>query len=251
MLLVAVIIIAAGASIYFLTFYKKVEVGDTVLLNFTAYLDTGEIIDTTFEEVALDDTQPKVWWFRLRATYEPLSIVVGEGVLPPDLEMALIGMNEGEKKEVAIPPERGWGLRDPEKVMEILLVQTLEKEEEVPLEDFTQRLNQDPVVGERYQLQDLTIVVLEVAEEKVKFQYELEVGQEVYLPLGNATVTEETETEYTLLLSPAVGDAVYNPYLGQGIVIEVREDAMVVDFNPVLAGETINYTIWVVEIEKA
>ncbi|KYK31330.1 MAG: FKBP-type peptidyl-prolyl cis-trans isomerase [Theionarchaea archaeon] len=250
-LLAVVIVIAAGAGIYFLMFYKTVEVGDTVFIDFTAYLDTGEIIDTTFEEVALDDTQPKVWWFRLRATYEPLKIVAGEGTLPLDLEMALIGMHEGEKKEVAIPPERAWGLRDPEKVIEISLVQSLEKEEEVPLEEFTERLRQDPVPDERYQLQDLTIVVLEVTEGKVKFRYELEEEQEIYIPLGNATVTGETDTEYELTLSPALGDTVYSAYLGQGIVIEIREDAMLVDFNPLLAGETINYTFWVVEIEKA
>lgn len=246
-ILAVIIVIAAVTSIYFLAFYKTVEVGDVVLINYTAHLDTGEVFDTTFEEVALDDMQPKVWWFRLRATYEPLKLVVGQGSMAPDIEMALIGMREGEKKEIAIPPERAFGLRDPEKVQEIPLVQTLAKEEQVPVEEFTERLGEEPVPDERYQLQELTILVLEVTEDTVRFIYEFEVGQEIYITLGNAVVTGETDTEYEITLAPSVGDIV----LGQGVVIEVGEDAMLVDFNPLLAGETLHYTIWVVEIEKA
>ena len=67
--LAIIIIIAAAASIYVLMGHETIEVGDTIRINYTAHLDTGEIFDTTFEEVALDDTQPKVWWFRIRATY--------------------------------------------------------------------------------------------------------------------------------------------------------------------------------------
>ena len=246
-LLAAVAIVAVGAGVYFFAFYKTVEVGDTVRINYTAYLDTGEIIDTTFEEVAMDQIQPKVWWFKIRATYEPLEIVVGQGTLASDIEMALIGMREGQEKEVIIPPERGWGLRDPSKIQEIPLVQTLEKEEEVPIEEFKERLKQDPVLDERYSLQDLTILVLEVKEETVRFIYELEIGQEIYITFGNAVVTGETENAYEITLSSELGDII----MGQGIVIEIGEDAMLVDFNPVLAGETLHYTIWVVEIEKA
>ncbi len=250
-IIVFAIIIVAGISIYFLKFYKTVQVGDTVLINYTIYLDTGEIIDTTLEEVAMDDAQPKIWWFRLRASYEPLKVVIGEGTLPPDLEMALIGMREGERKEVAIPPERAYGSRNPDKIKEIQLLQTLNKEEKVSVDEFKQRLQKDPVPDEQYQLQDLTILVKEVAEDTVRFVYELEIGQEIQLLLGSATVTGETETEYEITLTPSLGDTVYSAYYGQGRVIEIREDAMLVDFNPLLAGETIHYTVWVVQIEKA
>lgn len=246
-ILAVVIIIAGGAGIYFLMVYKSVEVGDTLYINYNFYLDTGEIVDTTFEDVAMDDTKPKVWWFRLRATYEPLKIVVGDGTLPPDLELALIGMHEGQQKEVSIPPEKAYGYKDPEKITEIPLIQTLNKEEEVPLEDFKDRIGEDPVPDERYKFQDLTIHVLEVTEDKVRFTYELQVGQEIHISLGKAVVSAETETEFEVTLQPSVGDVV----LGQGIVIEIGEDAMLVDFNPLLAGETLNYTIWVVTIEKA
>ena len=98
----ALVVLIAGTSIYFLVFSKTIEVGDTVLVNYTGYVETGEIFDTTFEDVAMDDSQPKVWWFKLKAHYEPLKIVLGRGNVLPDFEMALIGMREGGKKEIII-----------------------------------------------------------------------------------------------------------------------------------------------------
>jgi FKBP-type peptidyl-prolyl cis-trans isomerase 2 len=245
-----IIAIAGGAGIYFLMFHKTVQVGDTVFLDYVAYLDTGEVFDTTLEKVAMDDTQPKVWWFTLRATYEPMRTVIGQGLMPPDIEMMLIGMHEGEKKEISILPEKAFGLRDPDKVKEIPLIQTIDKEEEITVEEFMQKLRQEPVPDETYELQGSRIHVVEVTEEKVKLVYELERGQKITIALGNATVTGETETEYEITLDPSLGEYIATPF-GQGIIIEIGENAMLVDFNYPLAGETLHYTIWVVRIEKA
>jgi FKBP-type peptidyl-prolyl cis-trans isomerase 2 len=250
-LAVVVIICIAITGIYYVQFRKAVEVGDTILVNYTAYLDTGEIIDTSFEEIAYDDTQPKVWWFRLRASYEPLKVEVGQGNLLPDFEIALVGMHVGEKKEITIPPERAYGFSDSSKIVEFALVRKLKKEEEVPRAEFADRLMKDPVAGEHYQFQGFTILVTEVTEDVVKFRYELQVGQEIYIGLGNAIVTGEDETEFEISLNPTLGDVISYSYYGQGTIIELTEDAMVVDFNSPLAGETLHYTIWIVEIQKA
>jgi FKBP-type peptidyl-prolyl cis-trans isomerase 2 len=245
-----IIIVVAIAGIYYLKFYKTVEMGDTVYVNYTGSLDTGEIFDTTLEAVAMDDSQPKVWWFKLRTGYEPLKIVVGKGNVLPDFEMALIGMREGQKKEITVSPERAAGAKDPAKIKEIPLVQTLNKEEELTIEDFKTNFRQDPEVDGTYQFQGIPIIVTEVTEETVHFVLQLSVEQEIYISLGNAKVTGETETEFEITLTPKLGDVIYSPF-GQGRVIEVRDDAMLVDFNAVLAGETLHYTIWVVKIEKA
>lgn len=243
-------LIAGAVGIYFLKLRKTVEVGDTVWINYTGRLDTGEIFDTTFEEVAMDDTIPKVWWFQIRASYEPVKLVVSSGQMLPNFEMALIGMREGQKKEITIPPEKAAGLRDPNRVQEIPLVRTLQKEEEISIESFKDNFKREPVEGEYYQFQGLPVKVLEIKENAVRLTYELEKGQEIFISLGKGTVTDITETQYEITLAPEVGDTVYLS-VGTGIVIEVREDAMLVDFNPLLAGETLNYTIWVIKIEKA
>ncbi|MBU7014461.1 MAG: FKBP-type peptidyl-prolyl cis-trans isomerase [Theionarchaea archaeon] len=247
---IGIIIVVVIASIYYLEFYKTVAMGDTVFVNYTGTLDTGEIFDTSFEEVAMDDSQAKVWWFKLRTGYEPLEIVVGKGNVLPDFEMALIGMREGQKKEIAVAPERAAGLKDSTKIKEIPLIQTLNKEEELTIEEFKTNFRQDPIVDGIYQFQGVPVMVTEVTEETVHFVLQFQLGQEIYISLGNAKVTGETETEFEITLTPTLGDVIYTLF-GEGRVIEIREDAMLVDFNAVLAGETLHYTIWVVRIEKA
>ncbi len=89
-----------------------VEKGDVVEVEYTLYdATTGEVIETTSEEVA---KQAGIYDEKKR--YGPRIVVVGEGSLLPGLEEAIIGMKEGEEKEVEIPPAKAYGERDPKKV---------------------------------------------------------------------------------------------------------------------------------------
>ncbi len=47
----------------------------------------------------------------------PYLVLVGIGEVIPGLEEVLKTMKEGEEKEVKIPPEKGFGKRDPEKIV--------------------------------------------------------------------------------------------------------------------------------------
>jgi FKBP-type peptidyl-prolyl cis-trans isomerase 2 len=67
-----------------------VKKGDTVRLHYTGKLESGEEFDTS----------------RGR---EPLTFEVGKGQLIPGIEEAVLGMEEGETKEVSISPEKGYG----------------------------------------------------------------------------------------------------------------------------------------------
>ncbi|MBC8209377.1 MAG: peptidylprolyl isomerase [Desulfobulbaceae bacterium] len=42
---------------------------------------------------------------------EPLTVTIGNNDLPPSLEQALIGMEEGEQKKVVLGPDEGYGPR--------------------------------------------------------------------------------------------------------------------------------------------
>lgn len=50
---------------------------------------------------------------------EPLNFVVGEKKLILNLDQELIGLSPGDKKQVMITPENGYGYRDEERVMSI------------------------------------------------------------------------------------------------------------------------------------
>lgn len=107
------------------------EKGSLVLVNYTAKIkDTDEAFDTTVEEDAKkfnihDPTR----------TYEPRLISVGDGWVLKGLDEALTNANVGENMNVEVPPDKGFGARDPEKVRMIPLRKLGEKAEEVKVGD--------------------------------------------------------------------------------------------------------------------
>lgn len=86
--------------------------GDFVLIEYTGKVkETGNIFDTTNEEIA-----KKEGVYDSNKVYGPILVVIGRGWVIKGLEEALKEMDEGEEKEVVIPPEKAFGQRDPGKV---------------------------------------------------------------------------------------------------------------------------------------
>lgn len=50
---------------------------------------------------------------------KPLTYVQGDGQIIPGLEEALEGMEKGDKKDIRIPPEKGYGLEDPDAMQKV------------------------------------------------------------------------------------------------------------------------------------
>lgn len=83
--------------------------GTFVRIHYTGRIkDTGEIFDTTREDIARE-----AGIYDENATYGPVDVVVGAGHVLKGLDEALEQMSIGEKREVEIPPEKGFGKRDP------------------------------------------------------------------------------------------------------------------------------------------
>lgn len=76
---------------------RKVQLGDTVTVNYTGKLEDGSIFDTSLTEGR-----------------EPLKATLGEGQLIPGFENGLIDMSEGESKIIEIQPEDAYGEYNPE-----------------------------------------------------------------------------------------------------------------------------------------
>jgi len=110
--------------------------GDFILTNYTARVkETNEIFDTTYEDVAKKEHLKKEG-----EIYEPKLVVVGEGWVLKALDDSLPTMEIEKLATVEIPPEKGFGQRDPEKMRRVPLKQLLAKE-----------IN--PVVGARIEFQ--------------------------------------------------------------------------------------------------
>jgi FKBP-type peptidyl-prolyl cis-trans isomerase 2 len=81
--------------------------GDFVEIEYVGRLkDTNEIFDLTDEELA-----KKEGIFNEKAKYGPIKIVLGEKLVLEGLEEIIRGMNPGEEKTEALPPEKAFGER--------------------------------------------------------------------------------------------------------------------------------------------
>jgi peptidylprolyl isomerase len=98
--------------------------GDFILINYTAKVkETNEVFDTTNEEVAKKEHLHKEG-----EIYEPNLVVIGEGWVLKALDDSLTTMEINKPATVEIPPDKGFGQRDPEKMRRVPLKQLLAKE---------------------------------------------------------------------------------------------------------------------------
>jgi len=75
--------------------------GDTVKVHYHGTLEDGTVFSSTYDEKEL------------------FEFTLGKQSVLPKFEEALIGMNEGEKKSISIPPEEAYGLHKKEFVLEM------------------------------------------------------------------------------------------------------------------------------------
>ena len=152
-----------------------VEKGKLVKITYDGYVN-GKLFDTTNEELA-----KKEGIYNPRMIYGPATIAVGEGMVLPGLDEALLEMEVGEEKELVLPPEKAFGKRDPSKVRV------------VPIKEF-QRFNIRPVVGMPVNIDGNVgkVVSINSGRVLVDFNHEL-AGKTVKYTLKIEDVIEEPE----------------------------------------------------------
>lgn len=132
--------------------------GDFVKINYVGKIkESGKVFDTTVEEVAKEN---KIYDEKIK--FKAIPVVIGAGHVIKGLDEALIGTEVGEKKIVEIPPEKGYGQRDP-KLVKV-----------VPLKDFKKQ-GLAPVPGMRVEADGRIGKVQSVGAGRVRvdFNYEL------------------------------------------------------------------------------
>ncbi len=145
----------------------QAENGSTVTINFTGRLDDGTVFDSTLEAMecneengcedgGCDDEDCGCGGHESG----PMTFVLGEGILFPQIDAAIVGMSPGDKKTVKIAAADAFGEFDKEKIFTV-------PRSELP-EDLI------PEVGDELSLsndddEELDVVVLEATEEQVTF----------------------------------------------------------------------------------
>lgn len=85
---------------------KAVKLDSTVSFDYAAGFVNGTLFDTSIGEAA-----KKAGIFDPNRVYQPEMVIIGQDSLIPGLLEALIGMKEGEAKNIRISPEKAYGLR--------------------------------------------------------------------------------------------------------------------------------------------
>jgi peptidylprolyl isomerase len=107
------------------------EKGSLVLVDYTAKVkDTNDIFDTTREEEA-----KKTSFYDPTHKYEPRIVSIGESWVLKGLDEALSNANVGDKLNIEVPPEKGFGKRDDSKIRMIPQRKLGDKADEVGVGD--------------------------------------------------------------------------------------------------------------------
>jgi FKBP-type peptidyl-prolyl cis-trans isomerase SlyD len=78
----------------------KIANGTVVGIDYSLHLGDGKVVDASDES-------------------EPLTYLHGEGQIVPGLESALEGLSVGDKKQVVVAPEQGYGPHDARGIQEV------------------------------------------------------------------------------------------------------------------------------------
>jgi FKBP-type peptidyl-prolyl cis-trans isomerase SlyD len=133
-----------------LTFQK----GTLVLIDYTAKVkDSNEIFETTREADAKSAST-----YDANVKYQPRLISVGESWVLKGLDDALSNTKVGDKLSIEVPPEKGFGIRDPSKVRMIPLRKLGEDAEKVS-------------VGDTIELDDRTGIVRFIGSGRVQVDF--------------------------------------------------------------------------------
>jgi peptidylprolyl isomerase len=118
---------------------NRAQEGDTVTVTFQGVLDDGSVFDESNDS-------------------EPLIFVLGENEVLPGMEIAVLGMEVGDRKTVTIPPEQGYGVHQT-KLIEEVNIEALPKDIQL---DVGGQLEVTAVDGTSFRL-----VIVKLNEQKV------------------------------------------------------------------------------------
>jgi FKBP-type peptidyl-prolyl cis-trans isomerase 2 len=263
-----------------------IEEGDQVLVDYIGELENGEVFDTTYRDIADDNSTKKAESFQKKYKYDPLkinSVEYAEVELLKAFEEQLLGMEVGEEKTIKLTPEEAYGDYKEEKVKhikivdEVLIEETVMKERDIPEKEFREKYG-EPLVGMEINTEYGKADILEITlEGNVKIKQKT-VNEGLILEYFRAKLVNETEESFTIerIFEPKlntkngaasvkeedgkfvitldtgnlkVEDMMYTEY-GSGKIIEINEKEIVVDTNHPLAGETLIFKVKIVEIRK-
>jgi len=131
-----------------------VNPGSLILINYTTKIkETGEVIETTWEDVAKSSKL-----YKEGTKYKPILVAVGKGWVLKSLDEELLKLNVGDKKTIELPPEKAFGPRDSAKIKII------------PLRKFGDKAK-DLHVGSEVEIDNMIGTVISIGSGRVQVDF--------------------------------------------------------------------------------
>src|SRR2546427_12153448 len=189
------------------------KAGDFLLVNFTLKVkESGETVDTTYDAVAKD-----THLHREDSTYGPRFIILGEGWLPKGLEDSLVGADIGKQTTVELPPDKGFGTRDPAKMRL------------VPLRRFRDK-GIDPTPGAQVEFDGRPATVRAVGAGRVQVDYNHPLaGRTLIYDVSIEKIVDDDNEKILNIISKRIPEVDKGKFgvekTGKELTVEVPEEA--------------------------
>jgi len=225
---------------------NAVAVNDVVVLNFVSRLSNGSIVDTTIEQVAIDENI-----YSMDYEYSPIIFTVGKNQIIAGIDSGVIGLREGETKKITVPPEAGFGEYNEQLIQPALKIYPIDRYSEMTLIQFQSVVSDPPQAGET--IVDVNVPwpmeIVSVTDELVSFLYTPGEGAFFETSVGLAIVVNVSEDKIWIMENPVDGSVV-STQLGSAIVKTHNETMFLLDYNHPLAGKTLHYEVTVEGVVK-
>ncbi len=246
---------------------ESAQWGDFVQVKYTAYFeDTGQVFETTSEDVAEDDSIPKTDNFTLLEDGSRPIYLGTEPTSPPGPDneeyytvkqvplrfiKGLIGMSKGEEKTISVSPEKGYA--NYQSVV-LPLRKELPRHETITALEFRERYGQEPknnlyVENETW---SWPVIVESLNGDNVSIMHDPEMGHVLSYQSWKATVVAKNTTTITIQHNAKEGMAVeYNNYGGyvdwvDSVSFKIKYDTT----NDPRANHVLRYEVKLVEIKR-
>ncbi len=192
---------------------KTVKIGDNVSVDYTGSINGGVVV-TSIESVAKENNLSSN-----NRKYGPVTFTVGSGKVIKGFDEGVVGMRMGESRTLTIPPEKGFGLRNPELVKTIPTIQnisaitTFPRLVNVPIDQFTSKLGNNHTTGDIVKIPDSNInaTIKNMTISSVLLSYNLVVGNQVLQQPWNESVIKIDENNITTKIDVKKNDTVRLP----------------------------------------
>ncbi len=204
--------------------------GDIIRISYTAKLEDGTVIDTTDEKIAKE-----FGIYNEDYRYGDVYVIVGEGNVVKGFDEDFEGKDVGYKGEVVVPPEKGFGEYDPEKVDTISIA----------------RLKEKPRVGDRVKVGDKIGVVKRIIGRRavVDFNHPL-AGKTLIFEYEIKEKVEDTAGKIKAIFMIYTGREVDVKVEGKKAIVEVPRDFHFMPYAPLAKVSALNRIFKYLDIDE-